>query len=246
MELRMAIWNVVPIVRTPEGAGAVVSRLMPTPHLRHLDPFVVFDDFSVQAPAGFPDHPHRGFEAVTWMLEGAFHHRDNLGNDSVVHAGGAQRFTAGRGLVHSEMPWGEQPARGIQLWINLPRALKGIEPDYQALDQAPCAIVDRVTMRHVVGHPGAIRLHTPVHWTDLSFDQPGAIDAPLPDPPSTVICYPLSGRFRIAGHEIEPGLALAGQQVESATIDCTAPGRILCISGVPHNEPIRQWGPYVD
>ena len=246
MEHERAEWATMPAVETHEGAGATVMRLMPTHALRHLDPFVVFDDFRVRAPAGFPDHPHRGFEAVTWMLEGAFHHRDNLGNDSVVHTGGAQRFTAGRGLIHSEMPWGDQPARGIQLWINLPRALKGIAPDYQAVEAVPVEEEDNLVIRHVIGPPDAVRVHTPIRWTDLDFDTPRRFTPPLPGPPSSVICYPLSGRFRIGEVTIESGVALVGRRIEALEIDCEASGRILCIAAVPHNEPIRQRGPYVD
>ncbi|RMH38120.1 MAG: pirin family protein, partial [Gammaproteobacteria bacterium] len=111
----------------PEGDGVTVQRLMPVPGLRHFDPFVLWDHFDI-AGGGFPPHPHRGFEAITWLFSGAMHHKDNLGNAGTIHAGGAQRFTAGRGITHSEMP--ESAAAGIQLWINLPQRLKSIEPDY--------------------------------------------------------------------------------------------------------------------
>ena len=119
-----------PAATVPEGDGVLVKRLMPVHGLLNLDPFVLWDHFDIAA-GGFPDHPHRGFEAITYLFEGGMKHADNLGNRGTVHAGGAQRFTAGSGIVHSEFPDGH--AAGIQLWINLPRRLKGIDADYQQL-----------------------------------------------------------------------------------------------------------------
>jgi len=101
----------------PEGDGVEVKRLMPVANLRNFDPFVLWDHFDIEG-GGFPNHPHRGFEAITYMFDGGMKHKDNLGNQGTVFAGGAQRFTAGKGIVHSEMPDGK--AAGIQLWINLP------------------------------------------------------------------------------------------------------------------------------
>jgi redox-sensitive bicupin YhaK (pirin superfamily) len=102
-------------VETFEGAGARVKRLFPTSQLRNFDPFVLLDEFLVEPPASFPSHPHRGFKAITYMLEGGFHHTDDLGNDSIVLAGGLQKFTAGRGIVHSELPGTKGLNRGLQL-----------------------------------------------------------------------------------------------------------------------------------
>ncbi len=120
-------------VGTMEGRGARVQRVFPTQLTGYQDPFVLLDDFAVAEPAGFPDHPHRGFEAFTYMIEGGFHHKDNLGNDSVVETGGTQRFTAGKGARHSEMPGSGGVNRGLQLWINLPRSLKKMEPEYEPI-----------------------------------------------------------------------------------------------------------------
>ena len=116
---------------TKEGRGATVRRIFPGPDIRHLDPFVLLDDFGVRRPAGFPMHPHRGFEAFTYMIEGAFFHKDNLGNESEIFAGGTQRFTSGKGAWHSEMPSTDGRNRGLQLWVNLPRRLKPMPPDYE-------------------------------------------------------------------------------------------------------------------
>lgn len=104
MGTSVEVRRVVEAVQMAAGAGATVRRVFPTAQLAHVDPFVLLDEFTVEPDAGFPDHPHGGFEAVTYMLEGAFGHRDHLGNDEVVSAGGVQRFTAGERIVHSGQP----------------------------------------------------------------------------------------------------------------------------------------------
>eukprot|EP00252_Welwitschia_mirabilis_P005985 TRINITY_DN1659_c0_g2_i3.p1 TRINITY_DN1659_c0_g2~~TRINITY_DN1659_c0_g2_i3.p1 ORF type:complete len:218 (+),score=37.58 TRINITY_DN1659_c0_g2_i3:357-1010(+) len=102
-----------------EGQGAVVRRSIGRPELRNLDPFLVLDEFFVSPPAGFPDHPHRGFETVTYMLKGAFVHQDFAGHKGTIKEGDLQWMTAGRGIVHSEMPAAEGTQHGLQLWVNL-------------------------------------------------------------------------------------------------------------------------------
>jgi len=148
-------------ITVPEGDGVTVNRLMPVHALRNYDPFVLWDHFDISG-GGFPDHPHRGFEAITYLFDGGMNHADNLGNKGIVYAGGAQRFTAGSGMVHSEFPDGR--AHGIQLWINLPKRLKGIEPDYQQIqaDMIPESNDAGVSIRTIVGGAGAITLHTEV------------------------------------------------------------------------------------
>src|SRR3546814_3981713 len=119
-----------------EGAGVRITRLIGTPELRMLDPFLMLDYFDSDRPddylAGFPDHPHRGFETVTYMLAGRMRHRDNKGHEGVIESGGVQWMRAARGLVHSEMPEQENGlVRGFQLWVNLPARLKLSAPGYQ-------------------------------------------------------------------------------------------------------------------
>ena len=145
---------------TMEGEGALVYRLMPVAGLRNLDPFVLFDHFVLQAGMGFPTHPHRGFEGITYLLSGSMQHKDNLGNDQTIQAGGAQRFTAGSGIFHSEMPSETEITEGIQLWVNLPQKLKTLDPDYQQVDKQEI-IVDfpetGVQRRTLVGNKGKIQ-----------------------------------------------------------------------------------------
>ncbi|MCK5643178.1 MAG: pirin family protein, partial [Gammaproteobacteria bacterium] len=161
--------TIVQSITVPEGDGVTVKRLMPVHGMRNFDPFVLWDHFDINS-GGFPNHPHRGFEAITYVFAGGMNHTDNLGNSGTVHAGGAQRFTAGRGIVHSEIPDGH--AAGIQLWINLPRRLKSIEPDYQQLqtEMIPESNSDGVHIRTIVDEAAAITLQTHVEYLDIRLD----------------------------------------------------------------------------
>ena len=141
-------------IETMEGSGAKVKRLFPIrADLMNYDPFVLWDHFELAPGAGFPEHPHRGFEAITYLFNGSIEHKDNLSNQSTVYAGGAQRFTAGKGIVHSEMLAKNTTSTGIQLWINLPRKLKQIEPAYQQVDaeNIPEQIINDICVRKIVG-----------------------------------------------------------------------------------------------
>eukprot|EP00178_Gracilaria_changii_P001985 TRINITY_DN128_c0_g1_i2.p2 TRINITY_DN128_c0_g1~~TRINITY_DN128_c0_g1_i2.p2 ORF type:complete len:178 (-),score=28.86 TRINITY_DN128_c0_g1_i2:738-1271(-) len=114
-----------------EGVGARVRRSIGSFELRNLDPFLLLDEFNVSKPAGFPDHPHRGMQTVTYMLEGAFRHEDNKGHAGTIGVGDLQWMTAGRGIVHSEMPATDGSNIGLQLWVNLAAKDKMIKPQYQ-------------------------------------------------------------------------------------------------------------------
>src|SRR5258708_18490762 len=149
-----AVARVATGLPTSDGAGVKLMRLIGTPALPDLDPFLMLDAFGSDDPkayiAGFPDHPHRGFETVTYMLAGRLRHRDNKGNSGLLEAGSVQWMTAGRGIVHSEMPEQERGLMsGFQLWINLPSKDKMIEPRYQ--DIAPWRIP-------VVTAPGGVKV----------------------------------------------------------------------------------------
>lgn len=229
-----------------EGAGARVRRLFPVAARHYVDPFVLFDEFFVAPQAGFPDHPHRGFEAITYLLEGNMHHRDNLGNDGVVGPGGAQRFTAGRGIVHSEMPEGGGTTHGIQIWVNLPKSQKDIEAGYQQVgdSEVPETKLDGFRVRTVVGPGSPLRTRTPMLYLDIELAPGGSHRVHVPAG-FKGIAYVLSGEVRFGD-----GTARAGEAIpiESGEVDAeTGPGgRYLLIAGRPHNEPVYQHGPYVD
>src|SRR6056297_2002791 len=153
---------------TSDGAGARIKRLFPGPAFSHFDPFVLLDEFFVTPEAGFPEHPHQGFEAVTYMLEGAFRHKDNLSNDSVVSAGGVQRFSAGKEIRHAEMPGTDGMNHGLQLWINLPRDMKDSSPTYQQVNpkDIPVESQNGVEIRTIIGNDSPVAVNTNVLYQD--------------------------------------------------------------------------------
>ena len=160
------------VVKTIEGDGARVNRLFPIRRqLMNYDPFVLWDHFELAPGAGFPEHPHRGFEAITYLFSGGIEHKDNLGHQSTVYAGGAQRFTAGSGITHSEMPAGESLSKGIQLWINLPRHLKQIDPAYQQIDAQDFTeeLVNSVRVKTIVDAEEGIQLNSKVSYHERRF-----------------------------------------------------------------------------
>jgi redox-sensitive bicupin YhaK (pirin superfamily) len=228
----------------PEGDGVEVKRLMPVANLRNYDPFVLWDHFDIAA-GGFPNHPHRGFEAITYMFEGGMQHADNLGNRGTVHGGGAQRFTAGRGIVHSEMPAGH--AAGIQLWINLPGRLKGIDPDYQQVEknEIPETIIDGGTVRTIVGEGGPILLKTSVEYLDVSLDAGASLERPVSDGLRGFI-YVVEGSISVNGETVDAGAAAYVDGEPSLAISSTEGGRFMWCFGRPYGEPIFQHGPFVD
>ena len=234
-----------------EGAGARVRRVFPTEQQRHLDPFVLLDEFTVIPPAAFPEHPHGGFEAVTYMLEGAFRHQDSLGNDQIVWAGGVQRFTAGKRLVHAELPGSDDTSHGLQLWVNLPRALKGIEPDYQAVpaQDIPETETGGVRERMVVGDGSPVGLHTDVRYVDVALEPDAAgrqltyeEDIPLD---WNGLVYVLEGQVRLSGGALARGRAALFEGGGQLQVTAEEPSRIVVITGQPHGEPIHQRGSFV-
>jgi hypothetical protein len=236
---------------TTDGQGASLMRVFPGPALRHLDPFVLLDDFDVRKPAGFPEHPHRGFEAFTYMIEGAFHHRDSLGNDSVIGPGGTQRFTSGRGARHSEMPAGDGSNRGLQLWVNLPQRLKSMAPSYAGLEGGSLperaheqggGVLGRI--REVVGRSSPVELQTEVEYLDVELLADARFGHAVPAGHNAIL-YALAGRVTLLGETLVRGQALL-PSAGYVEIVAHEPSRVLWLSGRPHGEPIRQRGPFVD
>ncbi len=239
--------HILPAEDAEEGAGARVKRLFPTHRRRNFDPFVLFDEFFVAPPAGFPPHPHRGFEAITYMFAGSFRHEDNLGNRSEVAAGGAQRFTAGRGLVHSEMPAGTDLSHGIQLWINLPKRDKGIDPGYQQVDAAafPAQDIPGGRVRVVVGPGSPLLIRTPMLYHDVVLDAGSNYQTPVAEDFNT-LAYVVAGAIETDGLQVTASQAVLLERVTRFAARATADCRFVLIAGQPHHEPILQHGPYVD
>lgn len=236
----------VTAVSTMEGRGATVRRVFPTQLTGYQDPFVLLDDFAVTEPAGFPEHPHRGFEAFTYMLDGGFHHRDNLGNDSVVQTGGTQRFTAGRGARHSEMPAGGGVNRGLQLWINLPRAEKKIAPEYEAVHGAdlPENGAAGVVTRTIIGPQSPVKLRTAVKYLHLRLQGGARFGDEIPAD-HVALLYVAEGHLRIGDLELGPGEGAQPGQGEIGLL-AMADAQAFLLVGKRHHEPILHRGPYVD
>ncbi len=231
----------------PEGDGVFVKRLMPLHGFMNYDPFVLWDHFDIGSGAGFPTHPHRGFEAITYMFSGSMQHADNLGNQSTVTAGGAQRFTAGRGLLHSEMPGEGERSSGIQLWINLPKAMKGIAPEYQQVDAAdiPERQIAGGTVRMIAGPDAPVELRTEVLYLDLSLNAGSQYSDAIPDGMRGLL-YVVTGELAAHGEHLAEGDALFVEHLSHWDISAKTDSRFMLCLGRPHHEPIRQHGPYVD
>ncbi len=241
----------VEAVAMAEGAGARVHRVFPTGGLQHVDPFVLLDEFTVDPSAGFPDHPHGGFEAVTYMLKGAFRHRDDLGNDETVSAGGVQWFTAGRGIVHAELPGGDEVSHGLQLWVNLPRRLKETEPAYRAAgaEDIPEAQEGGVWTRTVIGDGSPVKLHTQVRYVDVILRPEAAgVELAYAEQISSGwygLAYVLEGEIVLSGRAVTRGRAAIFGGGGELEVTAEQYARFVVIAGEPHGEPIRQRGSFV-
>jgi redox-sensitive bicupin YhaK (pirin superfamily) len=229
-----------------DGQGATLQRVFPQPALKNLDPFVLLDDFDVRVPAGFPEHGHRGFEAFTYMIEGAFHHRDNLGNDSRIGPGGTQRFNSGRGARHSEMPATDGSNRGLQLWVNLPRAKKAMEPEYAGIagEDMPVDEDARHLVRTVVGGRSAVALHTEVDDLDVTLLADGEWGFAIPKGRNSFL-YALEGTLRVGDVEVPRGHGVVLSPGDLSVRGAEG-SRFAFLSGRPHGEPIVHRGPVVD
>ena len=248
-------------IPTSDGAGVKLTRVIGQPKLDSLDPFLLLDEFGSDSAndyiSGFPDHPHRGFETVTYMLDGRMRHRDNHGNSGLLESGSVQWMTAGRGIVHSEMPEQEHGLmRGFQLWVNLAAKDKMIEPRYQ--DIAPEKIptvqpAPGVTVRVVAGDlfgvtgPVSGIAIAPV-YLNVALEPGAKLSVPLPEGHSA-FAYVFEGEAAQVGSETlglrELGVLSPGDQVE-LSISADAPAaRVLLVAGRPLNEQVARYGPFV-
>jgi redox-sensitive bicupin YhaK (pirin superfamily) len=234
-------------VQGAEGEGAEVNRLFPIRGFMNFDPFVLWDDFTVSPSAGFPDHPHRGFEGVTYVLEGTMLHKDNLGNESAVLPGGLQRFTAGKGIIHSEMPSNDCTTKGIQMWVNLPRRLKQLAPEYQQVDAASVSerSIDGGSIRELAGEHSLLKLKTPVCYLDVQLLAGGQFEETLPADFRGFV-YMIEGSVVANTRVLSKGSALFYDGDAKLIINSEAQSRFMVCFGQPHGESITQHGPYVD
>ncbi|KAF9363802.1 hypothetical protein BGX34_003264 [Mortierella sp. NVP85] len=241
-----------------EGAGARVRRSISRPELRYHDPFLMFDEFSVDKNGGFPDHPHRGFESVTYMIEGQLQHEDFAGHKDTIKPGDLQWMTAGRGIVHSEMPVKSQGrAHGLHIWINLPQQHKMCEPQYQVLrdEEIPRAVPEEgVTIKVIAGESHGIsssRIYTrtPTMFLDFKMGKNRMVVQSIPASYAGFI-YVLKGTVYIGDHEYEGKtqhtLTLSEDGTETIKIQTKDEDtHFVLIAGQPLREPIVQHGPFV-
>lgn len=246
---------------TSDGAGVRLTRLFGGAAPERFDPFLMLDEFGSDNPdeyiAGFPAHPHRGFETITYMLEGRMRHEDHLGNVGLLESGGVQWMTAARGVIHSEMPQQEHGVmRGFQLWLNLPGKNKLTDPSYR--DFAPTE-VPRVTL------PSGIKAVVIAgHLNTESVEQAGAVQRPDTDPqlfdlylPAgtqlsprladglRVMLYVFDGELSANGRVITKNQLARLSELGELNLSSSNGARVLLLAGRPLGEPIVQYGPFV-
>ena len=264
-----SVARIVPVIHTLEGAGFAVRRPFPTQDLDHFDPFLLLDemgpaDLGPGEAKGAPDHPHRGFETVTYMLAGRMQHKDSEGNAGRLGPGDVQWMTAGAGVIHSEMPEAGFAARGgrmhgFQLWVNLPRQDKMMAPRYQDVPAARIPVVKtpdgRVTVRVIAGEAlgakAVIDTRTPIIYLHYTLEPGARVTQPVPGT-YNVFAYVFGGHGLI-GREDRPVaegqmVMLTGdaEQVALASpAQASAPLDVLMIGGVPLREPVARYGPFV-
>ncbi len=234
-----------------EGSGAKVRRLFPSSDIDHYDPFVLLDEFFVDPEAGFPSHRHAGFEAITYIIDGGFRHKDNMGNDSSINRGGVQRFTAGRGIEHSEMPVGEEKSHGFQLWVNLPKELKKTEPSYQkvAAKDIPVKREGKTEIKTIIGKDSPVETNTPVLYQDILLE--GACFTSVEfteDYRGFLYVYEGAITLDSRGSEkekISEKQAYFPEGESRFSIQCDSRSKFIVISGKPIKEEIRLQGSIV-
>ncbi|MDO9199644.1 pirin family protein [Rhodoferax sp.] len=245
---------------TSDGAGVKLSRVL-TQNLQHrLDPFLMLDAFGSDNPndyiAGFPDHPHRGFETVTYMIAGRMLHRDSAGHEGLLQNGGVQWMTAGKGVIHSEIPQQEEGImEGFQLWLNLPRRDKMKAPWYRDFqdEELPKFVTEQGVAVTVIagdshGVTGAVtREITEPRYLDLHLPSGSRFEQSLA-PGHNAFVYVYRGEVSISGKTV-PAQRMAilanEDQADGVVIEASADARVLLISGQPLKEPIVQYGPFV-
>lgn len=254
--------RVVPSVVSSDGAGVKLRRSLGASHTLRHDPFLMLDEFGTDNPddyiGGFPPHPHRGFETVTYMLDGHMQHKDHMGNTGDLGPGSVQWMTAGRGVIHSEMPrQTEGRMRGFQLWINLP-AKEKMKPaayrDIPAADIPTAALANGGAAKVIAGtlEQGAERTRGPIHglsteplYFDLQLPPDGEFEAPVPAGHNAFL-YLYEGQVAIAGQALPnraAGLLTDGDRVQLKAGRDGA--RLLLLAGKPLHEPVVQYGPFV-
>ena len=263
MVLELSRTTVVPAQRTVEGGGFVVHRPFPVPALSYFDPFLLIDemgpiDYAPGKAVGAPDHPHRGFETVTYIIDGAMEHEDSFGHRGAIRDGDVQWMTAGAGVIHSEMPAADILANGgrmhgFQIWVNLPRDLKMTAPRYQEYSHAELPVVEgggrwvRVIAGEVDGHRSPIETTVPTTLLHVRLE-PGAASDFTIAPGSNAIVHTIAGSGSVgppALREHDVALITTAPPTLHLAASANEPFDALVLAGTPLNEPVERYGPFV-
>jgi len=247
-------------VATSDGAGVKLTRVLTGKLQRRLDPFLMLDAFGSDDPddyiAGFPDHPHRGFETVTYMLSGRMRHRDNAGHEGLLGDGGVQWMVAGRGVIHSEIPEQEDGVmEGFQLWLNLPAKDKMSKPWYQDFPSAAIpeyVTGNNVTVRVIAGSSNGVagvvtREITEPLYLDIHVPAGASFSTELPATHNAFI-YVYRGAVEVGGMQVDAqrmGILSNTPGADGVTLTAKEDARLILIAGKPLNEPVVQYGPFV-
>ena len=261
MTLR-SLKQIIPALETSDGAGVRIKRSIGQQQNIRLDPFLMLDEFgSAEAAdyiAGFPSHPHRGFETVTYMIEGHMLHEDHLGNRGDLRNGGVQWMTAGRGIIHSEMPQQEEGVmRGFQLWLNLPAAEKMTEAGYRDIqpEEIPEIVFEGGKVKLIAGtmeiegqlHEGSVadRSTQPI-YADIHLESGASVTLPVPEGHNAML-YLYEGTASLADRALQRSAAnILGDNGDRFALTAGESGaRLLLIAGKPIGEPVVQYGPFV-
>jgi redox-sensitive bicupin YhaK (pirin superfamily) len=245
---------------TSDGAGVKLTRVLTQDLQQRLDPFLMLDAFGTDNPddyiAGFPDHPHRGFETVSYMIAGRMRHRDSAGHEGLLQNGGVQWMTAASGVIHSEIPQQDQGVmEGFQLWLNLPAREKMKDPWYRDFQDAqlpklvtPEGVGVTVIAGESHGVQGAVtREATQPLYLDVHLPRGARFEQPLPSAHNAFV-YAYRGEVKIAGTTVPAGrMAILSNdaQADGVVIEAGADAKVLLIAGRPLKEPIVQYGPFV-
>ncbi len=260
--------RVIPALSTIEGGGFPVRRPFPIAGFSHFDPFLLIDHlgpvrWQPGAALGAPDHPHRGFETVTYVLAGENEHRDSYGNADVLRPGDVQWMTAGGGVIHSEMPTARFQSEGgvqegFQIWVNLPAVDKMMTPRYQTLraddipraNSADARVAVRIIAGEALGSSARIDTRVPIQMLHFTMQPGGSVIQSVPAEQNGLV-YVFKGVARIGSErrEVREGQAAlleSGDAVELAVdADAREPAELLLLSGKPLNEPVARYGPFV-
>jgi len=254
------IKQIVNGMKASDGDGVQLTRVIGSPYLNRLDPFLLLDAFGSDKPqdyiGGFPPHLHRGFETVTYMLAGKMRHKDSAGNEGVVEAGGVQWMTAGKGIIHSEMPEQEQGLlAGFQLWVNLPASEKMTEPKYQEKTKQEISVEVREQGVHLSVIAGQT-INGTKGVIDNDFVKPTYFDVTLPKDTDfeerlpaghNAFIYVIEGSLSIgeANDKLEKGQLAVLEAGEEVLVKARSDSRFLFIAGKPLEEPVERAGPFV-